>query len=76
MLLCEPGSSVGTATDYWLDGPGSNPGEDEMCSTLHYAKCSQCKGTNAMKWTAVYVAVRFATPSVVCSCLSTERNFK
>ena len=24
-----PGSSVGIATDYGLDGPGSNPGEDE-----------------------------------------------
>ena len=25
----EPGSSVGIATDYGLDGPGSNPGGDE-----------------------------------------------
>ena len=25
-----PGSSVGIVTDYWLDGPGSNPGEDEI----------------------------------------------
>jgi len=25
-----PGSSVGIATDYGLDGPGSNPGEDEI----------------------------------------------
>ena len=25
-----PGSSVGTATDYGLDGPGSNPVGDEM----------------------------------------------
>ena len=24
------GSSVGIATDYGLDGPGSNPGEDEI----------------------------------------------
>ena len=29
-LLCGPGSSVGIATDYWLDGPGSNPGGDEI----------------------------------------------
>ena len=32
-LLCReygPGSSVGTAIDYGLDGPGSNPGEDEI----------------------------------------------
>ena len=26
----EPGSSVGIATNYGLDGPGSNPGEDEI----------------------------------------------
>ena len=25
-----PGSSVGIATDYGLDGPGSNPGGDEF----------------------------------------------
>ena len=25
-----PGSSVGTATDHGLDGPGPNPGEDEI----------------------------------------------
>ena len=25
-----PGSSAGIATDYGLDGPGSNPGEDEF----------------------------------------------
>ena len=28
-LWCGPGSSVGIAIDYWLDGPGSNPGGDE-----------------------------------------------
>ena len=28
--ICGPGSSVGIATDYGLDGPGSNPGEDEI----------------------------------------------
>ena len=27
---CGPGSSVGVATDYGLDGPGSNPGGDEI----------------------------------------------
>jgi len=27
---CGPGSSVGIATDYGLDGPGSNPGRDEI----------------------------------------------
>ena len=28
--ICGPGSSVGTATDYGLDGPGSYPGGDEI----------------------------------------------
>ena len=28
--ICGPGSSVGIATDYALDGPGSNPGGDEI----------------------------------------------
>ena len=27
---CWPGNSVGIATDYGLDGPGSNPGGDEI----------------------------------------------
>ena len=27
---CGPGSLVGIATDFGLDGPGSNPGEDEI----------------------------------------------
>ena len=30
---CGPGSSVGIATDYGLDGPGSNPGGDEIFRT-------------------------------------------
>jgi len=28
--LCGPGSSVGIVIDYGLDGPGSNPGGDEI----------------------------------------------
>jgi hypothetical protein len=32
--LCGPGSSVGIATDYGLDGPGSNPGGDEIFPPL------------------------------------------
>jgi len=28
--LCGPGGSVGIATDYGMDGPGSNPGGDEI----------------------------------------------
>ena len=28
--MCGPGSSVGIATDYGLDGLGSNPGGDEF----------------------------------------------
>jgi hypothetical protein len=30
LIMCGPGSSVGIATDYGLDGPGSNPGGDEI----------------------------------------------
>jgi len=29
-IYCGPGNSVGTATDYGLDGSGSNPGGDEI----------------------------------------------
>jgi len=29
-FCCESGTSVGIATDYGLDGPGSNPGGDEI----------------------------------------------
>jgi len=29
-FCCGPGSSVGIATDHELDGPGSNPGGDEI----------------------------------------------
>ena len=30
MQNTEPGSSVGIATDYGLEGPGSNPGGNEI----------------------------------------------
>jgi len=30
LVLGGPGNSVGIATDYGLDGPGSNPGGDEI----------------------------------------------
>ena len=29
-FICRPGSSADIETDYGLDGPGSNPGEDEI----------------------------------------------
>jgi len=29
-MKCGPGSSVGIATEYGLEGPGSNPGGDEI----------------------------------------------
>jgi hypothetical protein len=32
-ILCKPGSSVGIATGYGLDGPGSNPGGGEIFRT-------------------------------------------
>jgi len=33
LSVCRPGSSVGIATDYGMDGPGSNPGGDEIFRT-------------------------------------------
>ena len=30
VCVCGPGSSVGIAADYGLEGPGSNPGGDEI----------------------------------------------
>ena len=30
VYVCGPGSSVGIATDYGLEGPGSNPGGEEI----------------------------------------------
>ena len=30
VCVCGPGSSVAIATDYGLDGPGSNPDGDEI----------------------------------------------
>ena len=30
VCVCGPDGSVGIATDYGLDGPGSNPGGDEI----------------------------------------------
>ena len=30
IYICRPGSSVGIATDFELDGPGSNPDGDEI----------------------------------------------
>jgi len=30
MYMCGPGSSVGIANGYRLEGPGSNPGGDEI----------------------------------------------
>jgi len=46
-----PGSSVGIATDYGLDGPGSNPGGDEIFPPVqtgpgaHPASCKVCTGS-------------------------------
>ena len=44
---CGPGSSVGIATDYGLDGLGSNPGEDEIFrpSGAHPAFCKMGTGS-------------------------------
>jgi len=45
-VMCGPGSSVGTATDYGLDGPGSNPGWDEISRPVQtgpWAHPASCK---------------------------------
>ena len=50
-ILRGPGSSVGIATDYGLDGPGSNPGGDENFPPVqsgpgaHPASCKMGTGS-------------------------------
>ena len=39
ICVCGPCSSVGIATDYGLDGPGSNPGRDEIFRSTRPALC-------------------------------------
>ena len=49
VVTCGPGSSVGIATDYGLDGLGSNPGEDEFfLPRAHQASCKM--GTGSFPW--------------------------
>ena len=47
MYMCGPGSSVGIATDYRLDSPGSNPGGGEI-----FCPCRPALGPNQppVKW--------------------------
>ena len=51
LLSDGPGSSVGIATDYGLDGPGSNPGGDEIFAPVqtgpgaHPASCKMDTGS-------------------------------
>jgi len=41
-----PGNSVGIATEYGLDGPGSNPGGDEIFRPgAHPASCKMGTGS-------------------------------
>jgi hypothetical protein len=48
--FCGPGRSVGIATDFGLDGPGSNPGRDEIFPPVqtdpaaHPASCEKGNG--------------------------------
>jgi len=50
-LGCGPGSSVGMGSDYGLDGPGSNPGGDEIFPPVqtgpgaHPASCTMGTGS-------------------------------
>jgi len=43
--VCGPGSSVGIAADYGLDGPGSNPGRDETDPGAHPDSCKMGTGS-------------------------------
>ena len=46
LTLLVPGSSVGIVTDYGLDGPGSNPGGDEIFRPGdHPASCTMGTGS-------------------------------
>ena len=51
-IQCGPGSSVGIAADYGLDGPGSNPGGDEIFPPVqtgpgaHPASCKMGTGSS------------------------------
>ena len=41
-VISGPGSSVGIVTDYGVDGPGSNPGGDEIfCPSRHVLGLTQ-----------------------------------
>ena len=39
--ICGPGSSIGIETDYGLDGPGSNPGGDEIFPSVRTSPGAQ-----------------------------------
>jgi len=41
--MCGPANSVGIVTDYGLDGPGSNPGGDEIFRPSSGARSASCK---------------------------------
>jgi len=48
IIVCSgPGSSVGIATDYGLDGPGSNPGGDEI---VHSPRPALGPTQSPVKW--------------------------
>ena len=48
---CKPGSSVGIATDYRLDGPESNPGWDEI---FRPSKPTLMSTQPPVKWVRVF----------------------
>jgi hypothetical protein len=47
VCVCGPGSSVGIAADYGLDGPGSNPGGDEI---FHPSRLALKSTQPPVKW--------------------------
>jgi len=45
VCVCGPGSSVGIATDYVLEIPGSNPSGDETGPGAHPVSCTMGTGS-------------------------------
>ena len=52
VFVCGPSSSASIATDYGLDGPGSNPLEDEI---FHPSRSALGPTQPPVQWTQVFL---------------------